>query len=350
MRRSGGDLAEDLLRVQFGQPGELPCGHGRIGQLGGPHAQHVDLAPDLQRLPLRVEHGRPVRELSHHGQPLPRAEARVHHARRPLHLPGVVAAAQAELAAVGPHASFRGQIDRGGERCLRRIAVLRDRVHGQEQLGGVELREGAFQRRGDGGRRGRGQRARGRVMLLLPVQQEGLGGRLGGGLGAEARGQADDQHPDHDNEHADEPGPPRQPDPRPGPAAGVRMRIAPGGPRPAWRVRRGRARAEAGRGGRGRAGPGGRGQASRRGPGRPAGPGKPGGPGGPAEPASRGPGTAGPCGRARPPRSLVLQDTIRLPVTFAVSALGLSPWLRHVWPGPGAYRRSVCPGPGPVPP
>ena len=39
----------------------------------------------------------------------------------------------------------------------------------------------------------------------------------------------------------------------------------------------------------------------------------------------RGPGTAGPCGLAWPPRSLELPDTIGLPVTFAVSARGLFP-------------------------
>jgi hypothetical protein len=64
----------------------------------------------------------------------------------------------------------------------------------------------------------------------------------------------------------------------------------------------------------------------------------------------RGPGATEPRGLAWPPRSLELQDTIRLPVTFAVSARGLFPWLRHAELGPAAYRKSVCREPGPVPP
>jgi hypothetical protein len=75
-----------------------------------------------------------------------------------------------------------------------------------------------------------------------------------------------------------------------------------------------------------------------------------GGPEGVEGPTGRGPGTAGPCGLAWPPRSLELPDTIGLPVTFAVSARGLFPWLRHVLLGPVAYRRSVCRGRGPTPP
>ena len=71
---------------------------------------------------------------------------------------------------------------------------------------------------------------------------------------------------------------------------------------------------------------------------------------GPEGPAWRGPGTAGPRGPAWPPRSLELLDTIGLPVTFAVSARGLFPWLRHVVQGPVAYRRSVYRAPGPTPP
>jgi hypothetical protein len=54
------------------------------------------------------------------------------------------------------------------------------------------------------------------------------------------------------------------------------------------------------------------------------------GPGGGGGLARLGPGTAGPGGLAWPPRSLELQDTIRLPVTFAVSARGLFLWLHHV--------------------
>ena len=49
------------------------------------------------------------------------------------------------------------------------------------------------------------------------------------------------------------------------------------------------------------------------------------GSGGPGGAAGRGPGTAGPCGLAWPPRSLELPDTMGLPVTFAVSARGLFP-------------------------
>ena len=78
----------------------------------------------------------------------------------------------------------------------------------------------------------------------------------------------------------------------------------------------------------------------------PAGPVEPAGLAGSAGPAGRGPGTAEPRGRAWPPRSLELQDTIRLPVTFAVLVRGLFPWLHHVVLGPAVYRRSVCPGPG----
>jgi hypothetical protein len=72
--------------------------------------------------------------------------------------------------------------------------------------------------------------------------------------------------------------------------------------------------------------------------------------GGPGGSARRGPGTAVPRGLAWPPRSLELQDTIRLPVTFAVSARDQSLWLRHVVLGPVAYRKSVCREPGPAPP
>jgi hypothetical protein len=63
-----------------------------------------------------------------------------------------------------------------------------------------------------------------------------------------------------------------------------------------------------------------------------------------------GPGTTGSRGLAWPPRSLELRDTMRLPVTFAVSARGLFLWLRHVELGPVAYRTSACRGPGPAPP
>jgi hypothetical protein len=70
---------------------------------------------------------------------------------------------------------------------------------------------------------------------------------------------------------------------------------------------------------------------------------------GPEGPDCRGSGTAGSRGLAWPPRSLELQDTIRLPVTFAVSARGLFPWLHPVVLGLAAYRRSVCRGPDPTP-
>ena len=65
---------------------------------------------------------------------------------------------------------------------------------------------------------------------------------------------------------------------------------------------------------------------------------------------SRGLGAKRPRGLAWPPRSFAGGDTIRLPVTFAVSGLGPFPWPHHVLPGPGACRRSACRGRGPAPP
>ena len=64
----------------------------------------------------------------------------------------------------------------------------------------------------------------------------------------------------------------------------------------------------------------------------------------------RGLGAKRPRGLAWPPRSFAGGDTIRLPVTFAVSGPGPFPWPHHVLPGPGACRRSACRGRDPAPP
>src|SRR5580693_4063350 len=53
-------------------------------------------------------------------------------------------------------------------------------------------------------------------------------------------------------------------------------------------------------------------------------------------PGSPGLGTKGRRGLGWPPRSLAGGDTIRLPVTFAVSAPGPFPWPHPAWPGPDA--------------
>ena len=75
-----------------------------------------------------------------------------------------------------------------------------------------------------------------------------------------------------------------------------------------------------------------------------------GAPGAASDPVWRGLGAKRPRGLAWPPRSLAGGDTILLPVTVAVSWLGLSPWSRHAWPGPGVCHRSACRGRGPAPP
>src|SRR6185369_11392864 len=75
-----------------------------------------------------------------------------------------------------------------------------------------------------------------------------------------------------------------------------------------------------------------------------------GAPGAASDPVWRGLGAKRPRGLAWPPRSLAGGDTILLPVTVAVSRLGLFPWPRRAWPGPGACRRSACRGRRPAPP
>ena len=52
------------------RPAKLAGRLGRIGQPARPHPQHVDRGGHLEWLALGVEHGRPARELGHHGQPL----------------------------------------------------------------------------------------------------------------------------------------------------------------------------------------------------------------------------------------------------------------------------------------
>ena len=172
-----------------------------LARRSGHHAEHVGRGLELKRIALGVEHGGPVRERGHHGQPLARPQVRVDDARRPHDLPVAADPAQAEVASIGPHASLLGEVDRGREGRLRGAAVLDDRLHGQEQLRRVELRDSSAQVRGHGVRRGRGQRARGGVLLLLPGEQERLRGGFGRKFRAEAGGQADDQDADgHDGD------------------------------------------------------------------------------------------------------------------------------------------------------
>ena len=309
------------------------------------------------------------------------------------------------MATIGPHAALLGEVHRGRERRVRGAAVLDDRLHGQEELRRVELGDRSPQLRGYGVRRGRGQRARGGVLLLLPGEQERLHGGFGREFRAESGGQADDQDADgHDRDRRDAralsppdrgrglaAGPAPSSAPRGGPAGsrpgpggaacggdhsgrtgppgrpGWRRRLAADG-RPGWlwaredrrcpaRVRRRQARARRGRARRGR---------WRRARGAAEGLAHHGvrdrrrllGRAPLAAAAScrfgsvvgRGLGAKRPRGLAWPPRSFAGGDTILLPVTFAVSRPGLFPWPRHAWPGPGACRRSACHGRAPVPP
>src|ERR1035441_3639621 len=90
-------------------------------------------------------------------------------------------------AVIVPDVLLASQADRRLEGGLRGAAVLDDRAHGKEDLGGVDLPEGTLQLGGDGGRRSRGQPPRGGVLLLLPVEQERLRGGLRGQLRTETR-------------------------------------------------------------------------------------------------------------------------------------------------------------------
>src|ERR1035441_5019310 len=103
-------------------------------------------------------------------------------------------------AVIVPDVLLASQADRRLEGGLRGAAVLDDRAHGKEDLGGVDLPEGTLQLGGDGGRRRRGQPPRGGVLLLLPVEQERLRGGLRGQLRTETGSQPDDQHADRDDD------------------------------------------------------------------------------------------------------------------------------------------------------
>ena len=224
MRRGGRDLPEHLPGLQQGAAGEGPGRRRRAGQAIGPHPEHVGRGRKLKRISPGIEHEGPGRELCHDGQPLARTEVRVDDARRPLDLPAAADPAQAEVAAIFPHASLLGEVDRGREGRIRGIAMLDDRLHRQEQLRRIELRESPLQPRGDRVRGGRGQRARGGVLLLLPGDQERLHGGLRGKLRSEAGGQADDQHADGHDDERGETRPLRSPDRGRGLAAGPARR------------------------------------------------------------------------------------------------------------------------------